>query len=94
MRQSHADIIHQLNQELVEMREAYNQLDTERQNLLDQLQKQSIAAEQDQIRRMTGMFLFHIANRSLTIVFLQKKSRQQICGTKHSMRSVLNFVFL
>ena len=59
MNQSYTDTIDQLNQELLEMKEAYNQLDTERQNLLDELQKQSIAAEQDQMRRMTGIFLFY-----------------------------------
>ena len=57
-KQSSVNTIDQLNQEILEMKEAYNQLDTERGNLLDELQKQSIAAEQNQMRPITGIFLF------------------------------------
>ena len=55
-KQSYMNTIDELNQQLVEMKEAYNQLDTDRQNLLNELEKQSLAVEQDRIKRMTGKF--------------------------------------
>lgn len=51
---TYTNTIDELNQQLIEIKEAYNQLDAERQNLINELQKQSLAAEQDQIRRTTG----------------------------------------
>ena len=55
-KQSYMNTIDELNQQLVEMKEAYNQLDTDRQNLFNELEKQSLAVEQDRIKRMTGKF--------------------------------------
>ena len=50
------DTIDKLNREVLEMKEAYNQLDAERQNLLSELDKQSLAADQNQMRTMTGIY--------------------------------------
>ena len=66
--------VDQLNQELVEMKDAYDQLETERQNLLDELQKQSIAVEQNQMRPITGMFRFDIPGQFLILVYFRESS--------------------
>lgn len=57
-KQSYMTSVDQLNRELVEMKEAYDQLFTQNQNLLDELQKQSIAAAQSQMKPTTGRLLF------------------------------------
>ena len=55
IKQSDMDTIDALNRELLEMKEAYNQLHAERQNLLNELQKHSLAIDQDQTRPTTGI---------------------------------------
>ena len=55
IKQSDMDTIDALNRELLEMKEAYNQLHAERQNLLNELHKHSLAIDQDQPRPTTGI---------------------------------------
>ena len=73
-KQSYLNTIDQLNQQLVEMKEAHNQLDTERQHLFNELQRRSAEAEQDQIRRTTGTFSSYTADQCLILVHFRESS--------------------
>ena len=82
-KQSYGNTIDELNQELLEMKEAYNQLDAERHNLLNELEKQSLAAEQDRIRRMTGKFFSYISCEYVILDCFRES-----CITKHAKRTI------
>jgi hypothetical protein len=49
--------VNELNQELLAMKEAYNELDTEKQVLTNELEKQSAEMRAAQARQTFGMFL-------------------------------------
>lgn len=83
-KQSYMNTIEELNQQLAEMKEAYNQLDTERENLLNELEKQSLVAEQNQTRPTAGIFLFHIIYFMHDICFFFRES----IITKHVERII------
>jgi hypothetical protein len=48
--------VNELNQELLAMKEAYDQLDTEKQGLITELEKRLAQVDQDQVTRTAGMF--------------------------------------
>jgi hypothetical protein len=53
IKQSYMNTVNELNQELLAMKEAYDQLDTEKQGLITELEKR---LAQDQMTRTAGMF--------------------------------------
>jgi len=50
--------VNELNQELLAMKEAYEQLDTEKQGLINELEKRPVELDQEQPRQTFGMFSF------------------------------------
>ncbi len=56
IRQSYMNTVNELNQELLAMKEAYEQLDTENQGLISELEKRPIELDQEQPRQTFGMF--------------------------------------
>jgi hypothetical protein len=55
IKQSYMNTVNELNQELLAMKEAYDQLDTENQNLINELEKRPAQVDQDQMTRTAGM---------------------------------------
>ena len=55
IKQSYINTVNELNQELLAMKEAYDQLDTEKQALVDELEKRSVEIDQNEVKRITGM---------------------------------------
>ncbi len=55
IRQSYMNTVNELNQELLAMKEAYDQLDMEKQGLISELEKRPVEVDQDQVTRTTGM---------------------------------------
>jgi chromosome segregation ATPase len=55
IRQSYMNTVNELTQELLAMKEAYDQLDTEKQYLISELEKRPVEVDQDQITRTAGM---------------------------------------
>jgi hypothetical protein len=49
--------VNELNQELLAMKEAYEQLDAEKQGLTSELEKRSVAVDQEQARQTISTFL-------------------------------------
>jgi hypothetical protein len=50
--------VNELNQELLAMKDAYDQLDVEKQDLINELEKRPIEVDQEQARQSIGMFSF------------------------------------
>ncbi len=55
IRQSYMNTVNELNQKLLAMKEAYDQLDTEKQSLVNELEKRPAQVDQDQVTRTAGM---------------------------------------
>ena len=49
--------VNELNEKLLAMKEAYDQLDTQKQELADELEKQATAISQEKARQTIGMFI-------------------------------------
>ncbi len=56
IRESFVNTINELNQELLVMKEAYDQLDVESQRLTNELEKQPTQVDQEQVKQSIGMF--------------------------------------
>jgi hypothetical protein len=56
IRESFVNTINELNQELLVMKEAYDQLDVENQRLTNELEKQPTQVDQEQVKQSIGMF--------------------------------------
>ena len=73
IRQTYGNTMNQLNQELLAMKEAYNQLDTEKQALVDELEKRSVEIDRNEAKRTTGMFsAFSTACEDVVFCVLEK----------------------
>jgi hypothetical protein len=55
IKQSYMNTVNELNQELLAMKEAYDQLDTEKQDLITEFEKRLAQFDQDQETRTAGM---------------------------------------
>ncbi len=58
IRQSYINAVNELNQELLAMKDAYDQIDAEKQDLINELEKRPVAVDQEQARQSIGMFSF------------------------------------
>ncbi len=61
IRESHINTVDELNRQLLAMKEAYEQLDTEKQVLISELEKRPVEVDQEQARQSVGMFFFFYA---------------------------------
>lgn len=57
IRQSYMNTVNELEQELLAMKEAYEQLDSEKQVLSSELEKRPVEIDRDQAKPSIGMFL-------------------------------------
>jgi uncharacterized phage infection (PIP) family protein YhgE len=55
IKQSYMNTVNELTQELLALKEAYDQLDTEKQDLIRELENRPVEVDQDRITRTTGM---------------------------------------
>jgi hypothetical protein len=56
IRESFVNTINELNQELLVMKQAYDEIDVENQRLTNELEKQPIQVDQQQVKQSVGMF--------------------------------------
>ena len=64
IRESYVNQVNELNEELLAMKEAYDQLDAEKQLLTNELEKRSIESGRDQVRPSIGMFCCYLQRTS------------------------------
>jgi hypothetical protein len=50
--------VNELNQELLAMKEAYEQLDREKQGLIDELEKRPVEVDEEKAKQVTGTIPF------------------------------------
>ena len=62
IRESFVNTINELNQELLVMKQAYNELDVENQRLTNELEKQPLQVDQQQVKQSVGMFSILLHN--------------------------------
>jgi len=58
IKQSYMNTVNELNQELLAMKEAYEQLDVEKQGLISELEKRPVQVDQEQAKPTIGMIFF------------------------------------
>ena len=56
IRESFVNTVNELNQELLVMKQAYDELDVENQRLTNELEKQPLQVDQQQVKQSVGMF--------------------------------------
>jgi len=61
-RQSNKNIVEELNQKLLAMKEAYEQVDAEKQVLIGELEKRTVEINKEPIRQTVGMFSSFVAH--------------------------------
>jgi hypothetical protein len=75
IKQSYMQTVNELNEELLAMKEAYDQLDRERQGLITELQKRPAPVDRDQVTRTPGMrSSFHTQPRYIPLSILENLS--------------------
>ncbi len=73
IRQSYMNTVKELNQELLALKEAFNQLDNEKQVLVSELEKRSIEGDAHKVKRTTGMLCFsYIKLKCIVFCFIEK----------------------
>jgi len=73
IKQSYMNTVNELNQKLLVMKEAYDQLDNEKQGLISELAKRPVEVEQEQPRQTFGMFFFLLYSTIRHCIWFQKK---------------------
>ena len=73
IRQSYMNTINELNQELLAMKEAYEELNAEKQLLNSQLEKQP-AGDQERVQQTIGQFTFLCFTRKRELYMFFRKS--------------------
>ncbi len=75
IKQSYMNTINDLNQELLTMKDAYDELDKENQGLVDKPEKRPAEVDQDQVLRTAGTFSsFYIQSKCIPSSLLEKVS--------------------
>jgi FtsZ-binding cell division protein ZapB len=69
IKQSYINTVNELNQELLTMKEAYEQLDSEKQDLINELEKRPVKLDEEPIRETIGIFF----------LFLYSTIRHYVC---------------
>jgi hypothetical protein len=62
IRQSNKNIVEELNQKLLAMKEAYEQVDAEKQVLIGELEKRTVEINKEPIRQTVGMLSSFVAH--------------------------------
>ncbi len=66
--------MNELNEKLLAMKEAYEQLDNEKQDLISELEKRPVEVEQEQPRQTFGMFFFLLYSNIRHCIFFRKST--------------------
>jgi hypothetical protein len=67
--------VNELNQQLFDLKGAYEELDAEKQRLGDELEKQASEVERDQAKQAIGKFLFFYAeHKDIKVVHFRKST--------------------
>jgi hypothetical protein len=75
IKQSYMNTINDLNQELLEIKEAYDQLDREKQDLITELENRPVQVDQNQVTRTAGTFFsFYTQPKCIPSSLLEKVS--------------------
>ena len=101
IKQSYINTIDELNQEILVLKEAYDQLDSEKQALLDELEKQPVKAEfspvnpSDEVSDIISLsfsiiFIFFRFLYKLVVQMLSQKMKNFNNYEKISLFSILN----
>jgi hypothetical protein len=78
VRQSYMNTVYDLNQKLLAMKEAYDQLDVEKQVLASELEKQSAQLDQTQVARTTGKLSSSYTRLQYIVFFVSEKMPSDI----------------
>jgi hypothetical protein len=92
VQQSYMNTVYDLNQKLLAMKEAYDQLDTEKQVLITELEKRPVEVAQAQVTRTTGMLCLFYTRLQCTVFFVLEKLPSDIW--KEPFREVCLALFL
>jgi hypothetical protein len=91
IRQSYINTVNELNQELLAVKDAYEQLDAEKEFLNRELEKRSADANHERGQQTTSRFLsFYKFKRE---IYLFQKKYHRICSNNRSKRYVLLFIY-
>ena len=74
IKQSHMETINALNEELSAIKEAYGQLDREKQGLIIELDKRPVQVDRDQITRSPGMVFFILYKIKMHFILFSRKT--------------------
>jgi len=87
--------VNELNQELLVMKEAYEQLDAEKQVLIGQLEKQPVETDQEQARQTISMVLISCPSHKIIDFLLFQRKYHPIYSNNHLKKFVssLGIVF-
>ncbi len=83
--------VNELNQELLAMKEAYEQLDNEKQVLISELEKRPVEVDQEQSKQAIGMFFFLLYSTIRHCILFQKKCHL-IYSNNHLKRFILSYL--
>jgi hypothetical protein len=78
IRESYMNTVNELNQELLAMKEAYDQLDNEKQFLVSELEKRSIEADRNELKPTTGMLCFSYIPLNCIVFYVLEKISSNI----------------
>jgi hypothetical protein len=71
--------VNELNQKLLAMKEAYEQLDSEKQGLIDELEKRPVKVEEEPITQTIGNFSsFYLRVCDIVFCLLEKASPNRL----------------
>jgi hypothetical protein len=80
--------VNELNQELLVMKEAYEQLDAEKQVLISQLEKQPVETDQEQARQTISMVLISRPSHKIIDFLLFQRKYHPIYSNNHLKKFV------
>jgi hypothetical protein len=75
VRQFYINVVNELNQQLSDMKAAYEQNDAEKQRLSDELKKQAIEIDPEQRKQMIGMIITFYRNLDDKWICFRKSAR-------------------
>jgi hypothetical protein len=78
VKESYMNTMDELNRELLTMKEAYAQLDTEKQVLITELEKRPVQTDPEHVKQTIGMFSSSILDYKTTNICFRKSSIEHI----------------
>jgi hypothetical protein len=85
------DTVNELNEKLLAMKEAYEQLDNVKQDLISELEKRPVEVDQERSKQAIGMFFFLLYSTIRHCILFQKKCHP-IYSNNHLKRFILSYL--